>query len=349
MADSSERAAQGAKTMREGIGAINPELEKLTAGYLDEMRVLTKRGASYDEIQRVEQRYKEELKAFGDAHGLTATEVQKLVEEQNILKGAIAAGVTPLNDYGAALKNAKPSLQQLREEQERLRKETESGNASYLHWKEGMDFVRVTAGQTTEAVEALRAKMAEAAAIAGKTEDYDKWKLSVESMRKAAADAAATAGNLTGNLNGMASAQGQCNDAFGQGIGVQGTVKIMMLQVQQATAEETQALKDQLTAINALSDAQNKMLDVATGWKDYLVTLTENYKSGTSSLLVYIQSLNDFAMQLRTLFAGAQGAAKDAIQNMIDMIQKLVATAGSVTPNTNTGYGGALNNLFNKP
>jgi hypothetical protein len=160
---------------------------------------------------------------------------------------------------------------------------------------------------------------------------------------------ATEAQNATGNLNGMASAAGQCNDALGQGIGIQGKATVMLLQVQQATEAQTVALKEQLKAIDALNAAQEHTLDTATGWKDYLVTLTENYKSGTSSLLVYIQSLNDFGMQIRTLFAGATGDAKAAIDDMIAMIDRLVATAGSVKTNTDTSYTGVLNKTFNKP
>jgi hypothetical protein len=297
------------------------------------------------------------------ATGLTSTEILALVKTLRDEKDAkdkaakaTADGTVSAGEFTRAIQT----------EKEALAAATASGAESakaFNEWKKSVDFARQSAGDTATGVEELKAKMAAAAAVAGNSADYEKWTRAVLDMRKAAEDAMGTVEQLggvlqktataaqtaTGNLNGLASAAGQCNDALGQGIGVQGQATVMMLQVTKATAEETQAFKDQLAAIGALTDATSKMLDVATGWKDYVITLTENYKSGTSSLLVYIQSLNDFAMQLRTMYAGATGDAKAALQEMIDMIGKLVATAGSTPQNTDTSPTGVLNNLFNKP
>jgi hypothetical protein len=108
----------------------------------------------------------------------------------------------------------------------------------------------------------------------------------------------------------------------------------MWLTITSATDAQNASLTRQLELMGKLTDAQNAVLDKAKGWKDYLAQLVDGYNTGVESLGVYVEQLGSFRTSLSTLFAGAQGDARAAIQEMIDMINKLMATAGS-TPASN--------------
>jgi hypothetical protein len=148
---------------------------------------------------------------------------------------------------------------------------------------------------------------------------------------------ATSAQTLTGNLNGLASASGQANDALGQGIGFQGQASIISLQWTQATKEELDVLKQKITLLGEMNDTMAKIIDSSTSWGSTLSAITASYDSGITSLIDYIQQLEMFETQIQKMYAGATGAAKAAVDSMIATIDKLIATAGSTPPKASSG------------
>lgn len=131
------------------------------------------------------------------------------------------------------------------------------------------------------------------------------------------------------------------------GIAVAGRASVVYLSVAAATQAQTDALIALLKEQNAYTAAIQNTLSVAKGWGDYLAQLVSGYQSGTLSLIAYKRALEDFATQLEQTFAGATGKAKDALESMIQTIQKLIATAGAGgTPSTDQSPTGALNKAF---
>lgn len=108
----------------------------------------------------------------------------------------------------------------------------------------------------------------------------------------------------------------------------------MMFEMARATDEAVRATVELVEATKRLREEQTQNLEATRGWLDYVTNLREGYESGQNSLISYISSLQDFATQLRTLFAGATGEAAESIQNMIDLINTLIATAGANAPTT---------------
>jgi hypothetical protein len=109
------------------------------------------------------------------------------------------------------------------------------------------------------------------------------------------------------------------------------------LTVAQATDEATASLYRYMEASRALTAQQTEALDAVRGWTDYVIALKEGYDSGVTSLGSYIQQLIAFKAQLTQMFAGATGDAKEALNAMQDLIQKLIATAGAGGRDVGTG------------
>lgn len=121
------------------------------------------------------------------------------------------------------------------------------------------------------------------------------------------------------------------------------------LSVAMASDEATAALYRQIEATRALSDTQIASLDAARGWSDYLIALKEGYESGVTSLGSYIQQLVAFKSQLEQMFAGVTGAAADSLNEMIQLIETLLATAGAGGPESRGGgYAGQFQRDMNK-
>jgi chromosome segregation ATPase len=139
-------------------------------------------------------------------------------------------------------------------------------------------------------------------------------------------------------------------EAQKNGIVFQGQATTVMLTMAVATKEQTDALIKLLQAQNAYSDSVANTLTVASGWRDYLAELADSYNSGATSLINYKNALVAFATQLEQTFAGATGKAKDALNDMIATIQKLIETAGSGGGGPiDTSVTGQLNRMFNTP
>jgi len=101
------------------------------------------------------------------------------------------------------------------------------------------------------------------------------------------------------------------------------------LSVAMASDEATAALYRQVEATRALSDTQKESLDAVRGWSDYIIALKEGYESGVTSLGSYIQQLIAFKSQLSQMFAAAEGDAKKSLEEMIQLIETLMQTAGA--------------------
>jgi len=103
------------------------------------------------------------------------------------------------------------------------------------------------------------------------------------------------------------------------------------INIAQATKEATQALLDYALASKAVREEQAAAMEVTKGWTDYVLTLKDGYESGITSLYNYVTALGSFRTQLQQMFAGAHGDAKDALEGIIALIDKLVQTAGAGT------------------
>jgi len=119
----------------------------------------------------------------------------------------------------------------------------------------------------------------------------------------------------------------------------------MMIQYAEATREATQALLDQAVASRALREEQAQALEAVKGWTDYVLTLQQGYESGATSLYNYVTQLAAFKTQLLQLFGGVTGQAKEELQAMIDLIQKLISTAGAGGP---VAKGGGFRGQFER-
>ena len=135
-------------------------------------------------------------------------------------------------------------------------------------------------------------------------------------------------------------------------VGLNGTLTVqrqIWLEVAMASDEATAALYRQVEATRALSDQQKESLDAARGWSDYIIALKEGYESGVTSLGSYIQQLIAFKSQLEQMFAGVTGAAADSLNEMIQLIETLLATAGAGGPTSRGGgYAGQFQRDMDK-
>ena len=146
-------------------------------------------------------------------------------------------------------------------------------------------------------------------------------------IQDAALGAAVAAGELGTNLDRVAEAVVATGGQMVVGAPI-------MFQMARATDEAVAATLRLVDATKRLREEQSQTLEITRGWLDYVTNLREGFESGQNSLISYISALNDFATQLRTLFAGATCEAGKAIQNMIDLINTLIATAGAGAPQT---------------
>lgn len=101
------------------------------------------------------------------------------------------------------------------------------------------------------------------------------------------------------------------------------------IQYAQATREATQALLDFAVASKAVREEQATAMEITKGWTDYILTLKDGYESGITSLYNYVTALGAFKTQLQQMFSSAHGEAKDALEGMIQLIEKLMQTAGA--------------------
>lgn len=155
---------------------------------------------------------------------------------------------------------------------------------------------------------------------------------------------------------GAAAAAGQFGDSLDtvakKVVSLGGTLSAgaqIWLNVAEASDRATDALYRQIEATRALSDAQVASLDAARGWSDYLIALKEGYESGVTSLGSYIQQLVAFKSQLEQMFAGVTGAAADSLNEMIQLIETLLATAGAGGPTPRGGgYAGQFQRDMDK-
>jgi len=155
-----------------------------------------------------------------------------------------------------------------------------------------------------------------------------------EDVQRAAVGAAAQAGQFGTNLDRVAEVV----------VATGGTMTVVapyFIQYAQATKEATQALLDFATASKAVREEQAAAMEVTKGWTDYILTLKDGYDSGVTSLYNYVTGLNAFKTQLQQMFGAASGEAKDALEGMIALIEKLVQTAGSEPRGSASGFGTA--------
>lgn len=185
-------------------------------------------------------------------------------------------------------------------------------------WLDGM-----SAGWRKLEADAKRAREAEAAANNRTSQAPAEFR----QIQDAAFGAAVAAGELGTNLDRVAEAVVATGGQMVVGAPI-------MFQMARATDEAVAATLRLVDATKRLREEQFQTLEVTRGWLDYVTNLREGYESGQNSLISYISALQDFATQLRTLFAGATGEAAESIQNMIDLINTLIATAGANAPTT---------------
>ncbi len=112
-------------------------------------------------------------------------------------------------------------------------------------------------------------------------------------------------------------------------VGVAGSAQMVYLTIARASDEATAALLRQAEATRALREEQAQSLEAAKGWTDYIITLQQGYETGAMSLYNYVTELTRFKTQLQQIFGGVTGEAKKELQAMIDLIQKLISTAGA--------------------
>lgn len=141
-------------------------------------------------------------------------------------------------------------------------------------------------------------------------------------IQDAAVGAAAASGQFGTNLDNVAEVV----------VKTGGTMSVgppYFIQYAQATREATQALLDFAVASKAVREEQAAAMEVTKGWTDYILTLKDGYESGITSLYNYVTALGAFKTQLQQMFSAASGEAKDALEGMIQLIDKLIQTAGA--------------------
>lgn len=141
-------------------------------------------------------------------------------------------------------------------------------------------------------------------------------------IQDAAVGAAAASGQFGTNLDNVAEVV----------VRTGGTMSVgppYFIQYAQATREATQALLDFAVASKAVREEQAAAMEVTKGWTDYILTLKDGYESGITSLYNYVTALGSFKTQLQQMFSAASGEAKDALEGMIQLIDKLIQTAGA--------------------
>ena len=141
-------------------------------------------------------------------------------------------------------------------------------------------------------------------------------------IQDAAVGAAAASGQFGTNLDNVAEVV----------VKTGGTMSVgppYFIQYAQATREATQALLDFAVASKAVREEQAAAMEVTKGWTDYILTLKDGYESGITSLYNYVTALGSFKTQLQQMFSAASGEAKDALEGMIQLIDKLIQTAGA--------------------
>lgn len=102
----------------------------------------------------------------------------------------------------------------------------------------------------------------------------------------------------------------------------------ILITITEASEEATAALLRQAEAWGVLTKAQSEHMGATKGWTDYVLAMKDAYEAGTSSLYNYITGLSAFKTQLLQMYAGATGAAKEAVDAMVALIEKLMQTAG---------------------
>lgn len=158
-------------------------------------------------------------------------------------------------------------------------------------------------------------------------------------IQDAAFGAAVAAGELGTNLDNVAAAV----------VATGGTMVVgapIWIQIAQATDEATASLLRYMEATRALNEQQSAALEVTRGWTDYVIALKDSYEAGTTSLYNYITMLAQFKTQLLQMFGAVSGEAKDALNGMIALIEKLIQTAGASGGKYDPSMAGQLEKMF---
>lgn len=142
-----------------------------------------------------------------------------------------------------------------------------------------------------------------------------------KAIQDAAFGAAVAHGELGTNLDMVAKAV----------VATGGTMTVgapIWITITEASDEQTASLLKQAEAWGVLTKAQSEHMSATKGWTDYVISMQKAYETGTSTLYNYITGLADFKAQLLQMYAGATGAAGEAVDAMVRMIEKLMQTAG---------------------
>lgn len=275
--------------------------------------------------------------AWTEAVKVNAAELQKLrkeADEHGIALDKVAprtaAAAAEADKYAASARNAAAATTEA----------TAAVASSEVAWDKVIDTLAgAVAAYDSAAAAATRLRNEESAARNFSTPETAN---NLARIQYEAVGAAAAAGQFGTSLDTVAQKVVSLNGSL--------TVQQQIwLSVAMASDEATAALYRQVEATRALSDQQKESLDAVRGWSDYLIALKEGYESGVTSLGSYIQQLIAFKSQLEQMFAGVSGAAADSLNEMIQLIETLLQTAGANGPTTAAGgYAGQFERNANR-
>lgn len=101
----------------------------------------------------------------------------------------------------------------------------------------------------------------------------------------------------------------------------------VLLNLAEAEDRVVDALYRRLEVTKLLREEQEKSLDVADGWLAYIANIEDSMARGITSTTVGINLLADLQRQIQTFYAGATGDTKKMIDDVLDAIRALIATA----------------------
>jgi hypothetical protein len=278
-------------------------------------------------------------------------ERQKVVDKLNAVEQILSRATKSEAEYGATIKANGPLLlelakasgeheialskvaprtaaaaaeaQKLADAEKKVSDSTPAATRALTEQEAAMAAVQAELAKTAAAydqvAEATNRRRAAEDAAANRT---SKAPAEFKAIQDAAFGAAVASGELGTNLDNVAKAV----------VATGGTMTVgppMFIQYAQATKEATQALLDFALASKAVREEQAEAMQVTKGWTDYVLTLKEGYESGITSLYNYVTALGAFKTQLQQMFGAAHGEAKDALEGMIQLIEKLMQTAGA--------------------
>lgn len=275
--------------------------------------------------------------SWGEAVRANTPELQKLREEAEKHGIALekvaprtAAAAAESDKYAAAARNAAAATSEL----------AAATTGSEVEWDKVVStLANVVAAYDKTAAAAARTRAEQSAARNFSSPETDE---GLKRIQFDAVGAAAAAGEFGDSLDTVAAKV----TSLGGTLTVQ---KQIWLEVAMASDEATAALYRQVEATRALSDQQKDSLDAVRGWSDYIINLQNGYESGVTSLGSYIQQLVAFKSQLLQMFAGVSGEARKSLEEMIQLIETLMQTAGAGGPTSAAGgYAGQFERDANK-